>query len=222
MVVLVRLVKRDKLRFRTALRSWMPRRGATIIGRGCLQNPVMLHDVAVSWPLPGSWQFAQLQRGKSVPKSCIDCRGIPAHNRGSLVSYLSFGSLQLDPTFPRISSSLTGATGAAGSLYEIGCKWPLGTLKDLLSRDALTNSSILSVLLGKATPIPVSSAVCTHVIMMLSTRAGTGRLAREIWQVYVNDQSRWAPVRDTNQRCYLNILKHCFRLSCKNSASKPG
>ena len=48
MVVLVRLVKRDKLRFRTALRSWMPRRGATIIGRGCLQNPVMLHDDMMS------------------------------------------------------------------------------------------------------------------------------------------------------------------------------
>lgn len=48
MVVLVRLVKRDKLRCRTALRSWMPRRGATIIGCGCLQNPVMLHDDMMS------------------------------------------------------------------------------------------------------------------------------------------------------------------------------
>ena len=65
----------------------------------CLQNPVMLHDVAVSWPRPGSWKFAELQRGKSVPKSCNDCRGIPAHNRGSLVSLQ-----KLHPTFPSASA----------------------------------------------------------------------------------------------------------------------
>ena len=194
MVVLVRLVKRDKLRCRTALRSWMPRRGATIIGCGCLQNPVMLHDDMMSQFL-GHCQVLGNLRSFSVANRfqkaaliavayqlttedpwCRTCRSEACN----LIRHSPASALQL----PHRSNR------SCGKSLRIGCKWPLGTLKDLLSRDALTNSSILSVLLGKATPIPVSSAVCTHVIMMLSIRAGTGRLAREIWQVYVNDQSR--------------------------------
>ena len=195
MVVLVRLVKRDKLRFRTALRSWMPRRGATIIGCGCLQNPVMLHDDMMlqflghcqvlgnlrSFSVANRFQKAALiavaYQLTTEDPWCRTCRSEACN----LIRHSPASALQL----PHRSNRSCGKS--LRNWMQMAAR---NTQRLTLSRDALTNSSILSVLLGKATPIPVSSAVCTHVIMMLSIRAGTGRLAREIWQVYVNDQSR--------------------------------
>ena len=201
MGVLVRLVKRCKPRFRTALRSWMPRRGATTMD----WLPAKPCDVAWCCSFLATARFLEICGASAWQIGSKKLQWLPWHT-SSQPRILGVVS-ETSSNIPHQRFRSTGATGAAGSFYEIGCKWPLGTLNDSLSHNALTKCYILSVLLAKPHPFRFQALFARNVIMMLSIRAGTGRLAREICQVYVNDQSRWAPVTDTNRRFDLNILK---------------